>query len=221
MADLFRARQTKKASDFYELARLVAKGENFDPAQVASALEEFGKTPEDLEQLVNGLQQLAAYARQFATIPGNKARLEQVAATFKAAEDDFRPIHAAFMEKRKQLLAEAEYVQGQINQAEPMRPEVDRNLPRPPDCRTRRATPGSQRHRAQHQACRTDGERTRERYHVCGRGSGGAARCFPPKVRESKILAAASCRETAAGLKGKLPALKAREAEILEAMLTP
>ena len=79
VAALFTARQTQRVSGFDDLARTIADGNPPSPEAIAAALEEFGRTPDDLQREVTRRQQRAEFARRLAEVPA----LQEEAAELK------------------------------------------------------------------------------------------------------------------------------------------
>ena len=62
VAEVFRTRQIKKASDFDDLARTMSSATQPSAAEIAELLEAAGKTPQELEAEVDRLRQRRQYA---------------------------------------------------------------------------------------------------------------------------------------------------------------
>ena len=92
VAEVFTRRQRKKIEDFDALAKTIAAGgdKTPNPADIAAALDEAGKTPLDLEREVARRKDRQELAHGLARVPGLRAQLAEVGTAYKTEQEAVR-----------------------------------------------------------------------------------------------------------------------------------
>jgi hypothetical protein len=215
VAELFLARQVKKASGFDELAQAVADGKAPSPTKIAEQLEEFGKTPEDLEREVTRRQQRVADAQRLATLPAlhdEKAELERKAAKENARyEAVLKPLQQEHQQTIDGLNDRYRNVVAQIPAVEGLRDKLRQSYVGPLQAELAEISAKQQ----EIQQSISTIEATAEVHETAAEGTD------LDDDRASRRAAAKGCREGAAARRKELVPLVARAAEISELVLQP
>jgi hypothetical protein len=204
-----RGREEKKASDFDALVKAVADGKAPDPAKIAEQLEAFGKTVEDLAAAVENRQRRAEYARRFAELPGLQRKLADLQKAGSAEAARFRPLEEEHAATVRRLSGEAYFLEQQITEAQGMNDKLLGSYQ------------GSLRAElAVNAAEQNEINQTIRSVEATAQAHEEAAEYTDlDDDRVTRTAAAKGCRQTAAERKKALPALVARQAAIMQAML--
>jgi hypothetical protein len=104
VAVLFKARETKKASDFDGLVRAVADGAALSPEAIAAALEQFDRTPDDLQTAVERRQQRVEFARRLAEVPQLEAEKRELETKGSAETVRYEALLKPLQEEHKRIM---------------------------------------------------------------------------------------------------------------------
>jgi len=246
VAEVFTRRQEKKIEDREALVKSILDGGKKAPtaAQIATALDEMGWTPEALEKEIARRQQRRDEAAALAEIPAlekEKAELERKGAAEVARFDALvKPLQDEHAKNMEAVNGRYRYVVMRIPQAEAMRNKLLASYSGPLEAqlienreeqaRLNReistANKTAQMHE-DHLQFSEPGELTAamdKTDWVKVKESTGATAWHqgmsPEEIKSAKEIAA-TCRQAAADKKKELAALVKREAEIMEEMLQP
>ena len=214
VADIFRARQEKKASGFDELVKTLAAGGKKAPSadQIAAALEEFGKAPETWRPVWMQGKSGATMPHSWQPYRDCGSSLPNCSAKGRLSAERFAPLLDAHHKKIGELNRQAAGVQIAIENAATMEDKLRETYIGP--LRDEMGEIGKER--AEIERAIRSIEKTAAEHENQATGQN-----ISDEDKMSRKATAEGCRQAAAEQRKRLPPLQKREAEIMEAMLRP